>query len=165
MVIKIGILSDTHLIKINDHFQKLIDTCFADVSIILHAGDLTDLSVLSAFKGKEVHAVHGNMCHSAVLKSLPTKKIIEVNGVRIGLMHGMDYRHDVEDYLIREFDDVDCIVSGHTHRPVCHVLYDILFINPGSFMGSGSYGAPGTYALLEIGDGLKRNIFEVPRLV
>jgi uncharacterized protein len=164
MITRIGILSDTHLLRPDDHFRRLVDICFADIPIILHAGDLTDLSVLDAFKGKEVHAVYGNMCHGACWKNLPAKKIIHIAGFDIGLIHGAGYRHHVEEHLLREFDNVDCIVSGHTHRPVCHRLYETLFINPGSFLGSGRFGAPGTYAILEAGETITGQILEVPRL-
>lgn len=165
MTTKIGILSDTHLIGCDDYFRQLADACFSDVSVILHAGDLTDISVLDAFKGKEVHAVHGNMCHASSRNRLPFKKVLEIGSFTIGLIHGMGYRHSVEDYLIREFDDgIDCIVSGHTHSARTELLYDILFINPGSFLGSGRYGAPGTYAILEVGERLEACIHDVPRL-
>lgn len=164
MITRIGILSDTHLIRPDSFFREQVRHCFADVSIILHAGDLTDLSILEAFAGKEVHAVHGNMCHPAVRHALPEKKVVEIGRHRIGLIHGAGARHQVEDYLMSEFDEVDCIVSGHTHRPVCRMLYDILFINPGSFSGTGRYGAPGTYAILEVNDLLFGSIHQVPRI-
>ena len=163
MTIKIGILSDTHMIRPNDAFRNQVDRCFADTSIILHAGDLTDLSVLDVFRNKELYAVHGNMCHGSARNSLPRRQVVEVGGFRIGLTHGMGMHHHIEDHLIRLFDDVDCIVSGHTHRPSCHRLYGILFVNPGSFLGSGPYGSPGTYAVMEVGDSLSCEIFEVPQ--
>jgi len=163
MITRIGILSDTHLIRPDEHFRQLVEICFADVPIILHAGDLTDLSVLEAFKGREVHAVHGNMCHCSCKKMLPAKKIIHIAGFDIGLIHGTGLHHHMEDQLLREFDHADCIVFGHTHRPVCHRLYETMFINPGSFLGSGRYGAPGTYAILEAGETITGQILEVPR--
>ncbi len=163
MTTRVGILSDTHLIRPDDHFRYLVDICFSNIPVILHAGDLTDISVLDVFKGKEVHAVFGNMCHDSCRKKLPFKKVIKIGRFHIGLIHGMGFRHYVEDHLIREFDGVDCIVSGHTHQPICHRLYETLFINPGSFMGSGRYGAPGTYAILEAGETLTGKILEVPR--
>ena len=163
MSIKIGVLSDTHLIRPNDAFRQQVDHCFADTEIILHAGDLTDLSVLEVFNTKDLYAVHGNMCHGSSRSSLPRQRIIEVEGFRIGLTHGMGIHYHVEDHLMRLFDDVDCIVSGHTHRPVCHRVYGVLFVNPGSFMRSGPYGSPGTYAIIEAGDSLTCKIHEVPR--
>ncbi|MFZ5764189.1 MAG: metallophosphoesterase family protein [Thermodesulfobacteriota bacterium] len=164
MTTQIGILSDTHLLGPAPRFRLLVERCFADVPVILHAGDLTDLSILDAFHGKEVHAVHGNMCHASARHHLPEKKVVEIDGYTIGLIHGMGWRHHVEDHLLREFPEVDCIVSGHTHQPVCHRLYDILFINPGSFTGTGRYGAAGTYALLETGPILHGKILPVPPL-
>ncbi|MBC8316389.1 MAG: metallophosphoesterase family protein [Desulfobulbaceae bacterium] len=163
MNIKIGVLSDTHMIRPTDAFRDQAARCFADVSVILHAGDLTALSVLDVFNDKEMYAVHGNMCHGSSRNSLPRQRVIEIGGFRIGLTHGMGIHSHIEDHLMQLFDDVDCIVSGHTHRPVCHRLYGILFVNPGSFMGSGRYGAPGTYAVMEAGESLICHILDVPQ--
>ncbi len=160
---KIGVLSDTHINSPTTGFLSQTARCFADCQVIFHAGDLIDLSVLSAFKDKEVYAVHGNMCQPSSHQNLPTQTVIELGGFRFGLTHGMPYRHSVEENLIHDFDGVDCIVSGHTHIPVCHRLFDVLFMNPGSFMATGRYGASGTYGILEVGDSLTGRILEVPR--
>lgn len=161
MTTKIGILSDTHLIRPEEQFRKQANRCFADVDMIFHAGDLTDISVLDVFKDKELHVVHGNMCNPSCRRVLPTRKIIQVGNFSIGLIHGMNCRYDVENCLMGEFEQVDCIISGHTHVPLCRQFCGILFINPGSFLGTGRYGAPGTYAILDVADELKGSIFEV----
>lgn len=132
------------------------------MEIILHAGDLTDISVLDVFKDKEVHAVHGNMCHTSSRSRLPGSKIIQVESFKIGLLHGMGCRHDLVDCLLRQFkEEVNCIVSGHTHIPRWEQIGPVLFINPGSFTGTGRYGAPGTYAILEVGEELRGGIFSL----
>lgn len=160
---KIGVLSDTHISSPTESFLNQTARCFADCQVIFHAGDLTDLSVLSAFKDKDLYAVHGNMCHSSARQNLPSQTVIELAGFRFGLTHGMRYRSNVEENLINDFDQVDCIVSGHTHVPACHRLFDVLFMNPGSFMGTGRYGSPGTYGIIEVSDTLRGRIFEVPK--
>jgi hypothetical protein len=160
---KIGVLSDTHISSPIESFLKQTARCFVGCQVIFHAGDLTDLSVLSAFKGKELYAVHGNMCQPSARHNLPTQTVIELGGFRFGLTHGMRYRQNVEENLINDFSEVDCIVSGHTHIPVCHRLFGVLFMNPGSFTGTGRHGAPGTYGILEVGDTLRGRILEVPR--
>jgi len=160
--IKIGILSDTHIATITPEFRQKAAACFAETSIILHAGDLTSPEILAAFNGKEVHAVHGNMCEASSRRNLPRQETISIGGFTIGLIHNSGYAYDFEDRLRDEFGAVDCIVYGHTHRPVCHQTGGILFINPGSFMTTGRFGAPGTYAILEVGDELKAAIHEVP---
>ena len=83
----VGILSDTHLSRPTDEFLALAKVCFADAAVILHAGDLTDCSILEVFRNKKVYAVHGNMCHGSCAANLPRSRIVEVRGFRIGLIH------------------------------------------------------------------------------
>ena len=161
---KIGILSDTHITTPSSYFRQQVNLCFGQCQVIFHAGDLVDVSILEAFGDKEVHAVHGNMCLPSSARSLPRETVVEVDGYRFGLTHGREYRTNVEENLVHHFDQVDCIISGHTHRPVCHTLFDILFVNPGSFTGTGRYGAPGTFAILDTTGELTGRIYEVPRL-
>jgi len=163
-MIRIGVLSDTHLAVPAPRFRALVETCFAGCEVILHAGDLTELAVLEAFAGKEVHGVCGNMCSLATQKLLPAKKVVQVAGFVIGLIHGQGLDYDPEERLPFEFEEVDCIVYGHTHRPSCRRIGGILLVNPGSFLAVGRHGAPGTYAILEAGDTLRGVIHEVPVL-
>ncbi|MBA3014389.1 MAG: YfcE family phosphodiesterase [Proteobacteria bacterium] len=158
----VGILSDTHLSRLTPEFEARAETCFADCSVILHAGDLTDLTILKAFTNREVHAVHGNMCSFVCHKALPEKKVLRYRNFTVGLIHRAGNTYDFEDQLIDQFEDVDCIIYGHTHHPVCHHHSGILFINPGSFQATGRHGHPGTYAILKIGDTLRATIHEVP---
>ncbi len=163
--VTIGILSDTHLHEPSEHFRQLVATCFAEASIILHAGDLTDYRILEVFADRQVHAVHGNMCRPPASHLLPRKKTITVNGFSIGIIHRTGYSYDFEDLLPGEFDPLpDCIVYGHTHRPVCHRTEPVLYINPGSFLPTGRHGAPGTYALLTIGTEMTARICRTPHL-
>jgi len=146
----IGILSDTHINSADDTFLYNCSRAFSKCDIIIHAGDLTDLSILSIFKGKEVHAVSGNMCNNMTQLSLPKEKRIIIDGYSIGVSHGAGNRLNIEDRVFEMFPDVSCIIYGHTHAPVCHTVGKTLFINPGSFQGTGKYGAAGTYAILQI---------------
>jgi putative phosphoesterase len=139
-MLTIGVLSDTHLIAPDKWFREKADRCFADADMILHAGDLTSLSVLDVFAGKTVHAVHGNMCGPKTRDTLPASKIIEVGSFRLALVHGAGYLRNIEDRLFDVFAPIDCIVYGHTHRPVCHRLGPTLMVNPGSFTATSTYG-------------------------
>ncbi len=163
--IRIGILSDTHQTRITPEFQEKVKRCFSEVDIILHAGDLTSPNILAALSGLgKVHAVHGNMCDADSRRLLPRRLEININGFQIGLIHQcVSQAYDFEAELLDEFGPIDCIVYGHTHRPVCHHLGKTLIINPGSFMSSGPFGAPGTYAILNTGQKLEARIYEVPR--
>jgi putative phosphoesterase len=163
-MIRAGILSDTHLLGLNDNFIQLVKHCFTGCDTIIHAGDLTDISLLNAFQDKTVYAVHGNMCTATAYSSLPARRSFQLEGFNIGLTHGAGLGHDIESALWDLFPDADCMIYGHTHRPACHRIADRLIINPGSFQATGRYGAAGTYAILEVGDNLQAAIHEVPRI-
>ena len=157
---RIGILSDTHLPGFSELFETRARACFSDAEMIFHAGDLTDPAILEAFKGKQIFAVHGNMCGQASRQNLPATRKITIKGFEIILTHGNGYGyHDIEDRLFNEFTEADCIVYGHTHAPVCHRVGHILFINPGSFNLAGNRG---TYAILEIDKEMRGKIMQIP---
>ena len=138
-MITIGVLSDTHLLEPDKWFREKAGLCFADADMIFHAGDLTSLSVLDVFAGKTVHAVHGNMCGPKTRDTLPASKIIVVGNFQLALVHGAGYMYNIEDKLFDTFAPIDCIVYGHTHKPVCRRYGPTLMVNPGSFNFTGTY--------------------------
>jgi uncharacterized protein len=147
-----GILSDTHLSSLNDRFIHQCAYAFKECDTIFHAADLMDLSILSAFKGKDVHAVSGNMCGSSTKLMPPEEKLVVIDKVSIGVTHRIGPRHNIEGRLFALFPTADCIIYGHTHIPACYKFGGILFVNPVSFQGTGQYGSAGTYALLNFSD-------------
>jgi hypothetical protein len=149
---KIGVISDTHVSTPVEALCSLADDVFADVSMILHAGDLTRLSVLDAFPGKEVIAVSGNMDRYDVTSTLPSQKVIEVCGYRIGLIHGWGSPRGLEKRIIACFNDVHVIVYGHTHRVANHINEGILMFNPGAFAGSYPFGSNRSVGVLTISE-------------
>lgn len=164
MTLKAGILSDTHLVRPDDQFTRLVDHCFSDCSVIIHAGDLTNTSVLEVFGKREVHAVHGNMCDASSYRSLPREETFQLGDFMIGLTHGAQLGRDIELNMWNIFPEVDCMIYGHTHRAVCHRQGGVLVVNPGSFRSTGRWGSPGTYVILEAGETLQAAIHEVPVL-
>src|SRR5204863_2583781 len=87
MIRKVGVISDTHI----PHFKKLPEAIwehFAGVELIIHAGDLSILSVLDELETiAPVVAVQGNIEHEEVVLKLPLKREIEVEFCRIGIVH------------------------------------------------------------------------------
>lgn len=133
---KIGVISDTHLSAPDENIQRVISEVFADISLVFHAGDITRLNVLDAFVGKQVIGVCGNMDHLEVTHALPIKRIVSIEGYRIGLIHGWGSPRGIEDRIQDQFDAVHAIVYGHTHKPANHIKNGILMFNPGAFSGS-----------------------------
>lgn len=164
MTIRAGVLSDTHLRVPDTRFRQQVQRCFEACDVIIHAGDITGPGVLEVFGDKPLYAVHGNMCEAAMRTLLPAKKIFELGGFTFGLAHGAGLGLDIEESLWHHFPEADCMIYGHTHHPSCHRYGRVLLLNPGSFRDTGHYGAPGTYAILEIGEQLHATLHEVPAL-
>ncbi len=133
--LRIAVFSDTHLPDSDDaraFLLSLIDNVLPPVDMILHAGDLINPDLLSVFDGYPLHVVRGNM--DPATPGIPIKKIIDIYGFKIGLIHGWGSPDGLEERVYTEFSSVslDCLVYGHSHRPVCHKRGDVLFFNPGS---------------------------------
>lgn len=146
MTRRIGILSDTHLSNGNRTFCDAVKQAFSGCDTIIHAGDITNLSVLDALRPREILAVHGNMCNLATKHALPEHLLVEVEGHRIAVCHGAGGGHDIEGWLFARFPEADCIIYGHTHRQSKNRFGSTLVINPGSF-------SSGSYAILELDAG------------
>ena len=164
MPIRAGVLADTHLTRPDHRFRQQVARCFHDCDVIIHAGDITDPSVLQVFAGRTVYAVHGNMCTAGTLDRYPERLLFTLGRFTIGLTHGARLGMDIEGRLWQLFPEADCLIYGHTHRPACNRYGTMLFLNPGSFQATGRYGGPGTYAILEVGVELQARILEIPAL-
>lgn len=129
---KIGVISDTHLAGSDERLKRIAHRFFSDVDLVLHAGDLIEITVLDAFCGKKVKAVCGNMDPPSVANVLPERLVLDLDGFKIGLMHGWGPPSNLEDKLLKALGKVDCLVYGHTHHPANSERDGILFFNPGS---------------------------------
>jgi putative phosphoesterase len=158
---KIGVLSDTHVPAIVPSLPAAVFEIFKDVELILHAGDIVELSVLDELRAiAPVEAVAGNMDGSDVRRALPFKKVLCLAKFRIGLIHGK-FKIPVQREMIRkEFEAVDLIVYGHSHTPFWGVENGVRFLNPGS--PTDRVHAPyNSVAILEVGEELKAEIVKI----
>jgi putative phosphoesterase len=131
---KIGVISDTHIRSTDKLLPNGVFQAFEGVDLILHAGDILIEEVLLQLQAiAPVQAIAGNNDSYEIYKKYGTRKIITVNGKKIGLTHGMS-RGKTYLTAYAEFmeDNVDCIVYGHSHAPHNEVIDGILFFNPGS---------------------------------
>jgi putative phosphoesterase len=129
---KVGVLSDIHLTRDDGRIRSILDQHLSDVDVIFLCGDFTSMEIYSIFADKEVIAVAGNMDDYEVKSSLPIKRVVELNGFKFGIIHGYGPPVHIEERIAKEFDDVDCIVYGHTHSAMNKKIGDTMFFNPGS---------------------------------
>lgn len=130
----IGLISDTHIPDRARVLPQNVLDAFSDVDLIIHAGDLTSLDVIDRLEEiAPVIAVQGNMDRASGI-DLPPAKILEAEGLRIGVAHGEVYpRADTQQlvYLAKELG-ADILVTGHSHQPKIEKTDGVLLINPGS---------------------------------
>ena len=149
--IRLGLIADTHWpSRIPELPYEVLENVFRSVDGILHAGDIEAQEVLDHLAEiAPTQAVKGE--DDSI--TLPNKRILQFDDVRVGLVHG--HRHplieryfrlqrrlgkrgvggrELLDSLIKRFEDdpVDVIIFGHLHIPICVKYKGVLLVNPGS---------------------------------
>ncbi len=79
-----------------------------------------------------VEAVHGNMDDPALRGVLPRERVVEAEGLRIGLVHDPGPRHGRHERLRAAFPGCGLVAYGHTHLPEAVLDDDVWILNPGS---------------------------------
>lgn len=132
MIHRIGVISDTHI----PEYQALPEavwTHFAQVELIIHAGDLSQLSVINELETlAPVVAVQGNIEEEEVTRTLPIKRELLVGGLRIGVVHILGDAKTRAKAARQEFPTARCVIFGHSHTPYNQEHDGQLLFNPGS---------------------------------
>jgi uncharacterized protein len=101
--------------------------------LILHGGDFVAASVLEEIAQlAPVEAVHGNMDEPALKDALPERRVVAIEGARIGMVHVPGPQAGREERLVSRFSNCDAIVYGHTHVPEMTRHGGVWILNPGS---------------------------------
>jgi len=132
------LVADTHLgAGAASRLTDRIATELAVADLVLHAGDITDRTVLAALADHApVRAVKGNNDHGI---DLPERVVVSVEGCAFAIVHDSGPATGRTARLRRWFPDADVVVFGHSHvpwhetdvRPDGHVQHHV---NPGSAM-------------------------------
>jgi uncharacterized protein len=160
--LKVLLLADTHLCegqaaRLVDKLSGQLGTC----DVIIHAGDITDASVLTALEEfVPVRAVLGNNDRGMIL---PERLIVELDGCQVAVVHDSGPAGGRTARLRRWFPHADVVVFGHSHIPWHeidirasdgHVQHHV---NPGSVMQRRT--APQhTVAVLQLRDGVVADV-------
>ncbi len=129
---RIGVISDTHIPHF-PHIPEPVRGIFAGVELIIHAGDLSVLSVIDELeKIAPVVAVQGNIEREEVILKLPIKREIKLAGCRIGIVHILGESRYYPRTARLEFPDARAVVFGHSHTPYNAEHAGQLLFNPGS---------------------------------
>jgi uncharacterized protein len=134
---KILIIADTHMPKKGKELpDPVINVLEGGIDLIIHAGDWTNKSVYEALNFyAPVYGVRGNIETDEWAKQLPDKKVIQVEHLKIAVVHGhLGKGRTTPDraYQSCTDDKPDLIIFGHSHIPLQEKRGGIILFNPGS---------------------------------
>ena len=134
---KIGVVSDTHFPRFGRALPRALERGLrrAAVTAILHLGDMTDLLAVPLFEAiAPFDAVAGNNDGDLIRERFGRRKIVRVEDVRVGMVHGDGKRGTTKSRALDAFaaGEVDVVLFGHSHRPVVGRERGVLIANPGS---------------------------------
>jgi uncharacterized protein len=135
MLMKIAVLSDTHVPFAAKELPKDVYKNLEQADAIIHAGDFQTAAVIDALQSiAPLYGVCGNMDGADIRQQLPVRRVIQINEFAIGVMHGWGSPAGLEDRILATFKDdrIDVLVYGHSHRAQLEYKGSILIFNPGS---------------------------------
>ena len=172
---KIGLISDTHSAGSGRDLPAAVFRALAGCELLLHCGDLECIGVLDYLE--ELAPVLGVRGYEDPVEAgdrlANVSRIIEVEGVRIGMVHDIQWpppsiattpdgtglvwpESELGPLLRKKFGgEVDVVVFGDTHEEMVERREGVLFVNPGSPTYPGrrhATGSLGTVAILDIND-------------
>lgn len=130
----VAVIADTHLPKGR---RRLPDECrrrIAAADLLIHAGDFSTAAThdeLAAI-GPRLVGVHGNVDDEDLRTRLPERTELDLEGVRIGVIHDSGARPGRLARMRRAFPDADAVIFGHSHLPLHERDGGFQIFNPGS---------------------------------
>jgi hypothetical protein len=136
-VTRVGIVSDTHFPRFGRALPRALERGLrrAGVERILHLGDFTEMLAVELFEAiAPFDAVAGNNDGADIRERFGRKKIVRIEDVRIGMVHGDGKRGTTRSRALEAFADdrLEVVLFGHSHRPLVARERGVLLANPGS---------------------------------
>jgi putative phosphoesterase len=131
---RVVLLGDTHLPRFGRSLPAPIADALAHADRVLHVGDITEPFVLDLLaRYAPTDAVAGNNDGPELQERLGVTRVVEIEGIRIGMTHGHRGAGRTTPERARgSFDGVDAIAFGHSHQPMVARDGGVWLLNPGS---------------------------------
>lgn len=131
---RVVVLADTHVRPGGSrHLPAVVVDEVAQADLVLHAGDVLTGDLLDELAAlAPTHAVLGNN-DTALVGTLPETLELELDGVRVAMIHDSGAAKGRQRRMRRRFPDADLVVFGHSHAPLDAEGVDgQRLLNPGS---------------------------------
>jgi putative phosphoesterase len=133
--VRLLLIADTHVPRRARTLPEEVWAAVDTADVVVHAGDWTDVTLLDELESRaeRLVGVHGNNDGAAIRARLPEVARVDLDGLRLGVVHetgaatGRERRSDVR------HPDLDVLVFGHSHIPWDTVTpRGMRLLNPGS---------------------------------
>jgi len=127
-------MADTHVPKRARDLPERLWRAVDGADLVVHAGDWVDVSLLDQLEQRAARlvGVYGNNDGPALRARLPEVARVELDGVRLAVVHETGAAAGREARCARRFPDVDVLVFGHSHIPWDTTTDGLRLLNPGS---------------------------------
>jgi uncharacterized protein len=133
--VRLVITSDTHLPARARDLPAELWAAIDAADVVVHAGDWVSVDALDALQQRAARlvGVYGNNDGPALRARLPEVARVELDGLRMAVVHETGPATGRERRCAARFPDVDVLVFGHSHIPWDTVAPGGLrLLNPGS---------------------------------
>ena len=135
MAARLLLLADTHVPLRARDLPAAVRQAVGDADVVIHAGDWVDVRLLDELEARSnrLVACWGNNDHGELRDRLPEVARVEVEDVRVGVVHETGQAKGREQRMSVEYAALDVLVFGHSHIPWDTVASTGLrLLNPGS---------------------------------
>ena len=135
MTTRLVLMADTHLPKRARDLPAEVWQAVDEADLVIHAGDWVDVRLLDELEARSARLVacFGNNDHGALRERLPEVARVEVEGLRLGVVHETGQATGREARMAATYADLDVLVFGHSHIPWdTTTASGLRLLNPGS---------------------------------
>lgn len=133
------VMADTHARSLSELPEKLL-TAIRQADYVVHLGDFTSMELFNELRQMgNFWGITGNHDDPVLQKELNRMEAIEIDGKKIGLIHGLivplGSRLRMRRWFKQNKHDVHAILYGHTHLHTVDTVKGTFYFNPGSVAG------------------------------
>jgi putative phosphoesterase len=132
---RLVLMADTHLPKRARDLPPELWAAVEAADLVVHAGDWVDVPLLDELtaRSKRLVACYGNNDGPALRARLPEIGRVEIDGLRLAVVHETGQATGREQRCAARFPETDVLVFGHSHIPWNTTAETGLrLLNPGS---------------------------------
>jgi putative phosphoesterase len=133
--VSVVVVADTHVPKRARDLPGPLWSAIEAADVVVHAGDWVDVVLLDELeqRSRRLVGVYGNNDHGVLRERLPEVARVEIEGVRLAVVHETGDAKGRAQRCAARFPDVDVLVFGHSHIPWDTTTGSGLrLLNPGS---------------------------------